>query len=721
MALEIFRLVGSVFVDTDEANKSIKKADESAEGLGKKLLKGIGTAAKWAAGLTAAAGAGAAALYGVAMNAASAMDVIDKGSAKIGISKQAYQEWSYVLGQNGMDISRLETGMKSLLSSMDSAASGTKSAQANFDTLGVSIYDATGKLKDQETMLQETLYALANMENGTEKARLATELFGKAGVEMMPMLNGGAEGMAELTKRAHELGLVVSDEAVTAGVVLGDTMDDVKQSLTAVKNKIGVEIMPLVQSGLDWILAHMPKIQSTCSTVFSVVAVVVSTAVEWFGKAADVIGDLAEQALPVVSAAFDTVVGGVKQAVNLFKSLASWAEKNKTALGLVAIAVGTLTTAIIAYNAAQAIKNAGGIVELAQLAATAVGVGALTAVETAHTIATTIATVATTAFGAAVNFLTAPITLVILAIGALIAIVVLLVKNWDEVKAFAIKCWEGIKAAWSAAGEWFNSKVVEPIERFFKSLFDGIKTAASNAWTGVKNTWSVVTGWFRSISSSIQSAFSSALGSVKTAFSNAWSSIKNVWGAVSGWFSNLASGIQSAFSSALSSVKNLWSGISGWFGGLLDGVKSLFSACGSAIGGAFKAPINTIINGINVFIRGLNKIQIPDGVPGVGGKGFHISTIPNLYEGAVLEKGQTGFLEGNGAEAVVPLHQNQKWISAVAQDMAKNGLGGGASEEMLEAFLAFVAALPDILKEALSNMKLSVGGREFGRIVKAVR
>ena len=692
MALEIFRLVGSVFVDTDEANKSIKKTDETAEGLGKKLLKGIGTAAKWAAGLTAAAGAGAAALYGVAMNAASAMDVIDKGSAKIGISKQAYQEWSYVLGQNGMDISKLETGMKSLLSSMDSAASGTKSAQANFDTLGVSIYDATGKLQDQETMLRETLYALANMENGTEKARLATELFGKAGVEMMPMLNGGAEGMAELTERAHELGLVVSDESVTAGVVLGDTMDDVKQSLTAVKNKIGVEIMPLVQSGLDWTLAHMPKIQSTCSTVFSVVAVVVSTAVEWFGKAADVIGDLAEQALPVVSAAFDTVVGGVKQAVNLFKSLASWAEKNKTALGLVAIAVGTLTTAIIAYNAAQAIKNAGGIVELAQLAATAVGVGALTAVETAHTIATTIATVATTAFGAAVNFLTAPITLVILAIGALIAIVVLLVKNWDTVKAFAIQCWEGIKAAWSAAGEWFNSKVVEPIERFFKSLFDGIKTAASNAWTGVKNTWSVVSGWFRSIASSIQNTFSSALGSVKTAFSN-----------------------------ALSSVKNIWSGISGWFGGLLDGVKSLFSACGSAIGGAFKAPINTIINGINVFIRGLNKIQIPDWVPGVGGKGFHISTIPNLYEGAVLEKGQTGFLEGNGAEAVVPLHQNQKWISAVAQDMAKNGLGGGASEEMLEAFLAFVAALPDILREALSGTKLSVNNREFARLVKAVK
>lgn len=57
MALEIFRLVGSVFVDTDEASKSLQKTDKNAEGLGKTLLNGITTAAKWAAGLTAAAGA----------------------------------------------------------------------------------------------------------------------------------------------------------------------------------------------------------------------------------------------------------------------------------------------------------------------------------------------------------------------------------------------------------------------------------------------------------------------------------------------------------------------------------------------------------------------------------------------------------------------------------------------------------------------------------------
>ena len=79
-----------------------------------------------------------------------------------------------------------------------------------------------------------------------------------------------------------------------------------------------------------------------------------------------------------------------------------------------------------------------------------------------------------------------------------------------------------------------------------------------------------------------------------------------------------------------------------------------------------------------MFIRGINKIKIPDWVPLVGGKGFHISEIPALAQGGVLEKGQVGFLEGNGAEAVVPLHNNRKWIHAVAEDM-DSAMGGSTS------------------------------------------
>lgn len=184
-------------------------------------------------------------------------------------------------------------------------------------------------------------------------------------------------------------------------------------------------------------------------------------------------------------------------------------------------------------------------------------------------------------------------------------------------------------------------------------------------------------------------------------------------------------------------IKNLWEGtLKPVFEGILDfitGVFTLdftkaFSGLVDAVGGIFnglincvKFPINTVISLINSFISGINKLQIPDWVPAIGGKGINIPQIPYLEEGAVLEKGQVGYLEGNGAEAVVPLHNNKKWISAVAQDMEQNGVGGNSEylKKLLEAFLSFVDYLPEIL--ANNDKEIMINNREFARLVKAVK
>ena len=78
MALEIFKLVGSIFVDNEKANESISKTDGKAQGVGKTLLNGIGTAAKWGAAITSGAAAAGASLVAFAGNAASTCDTIDK-------------------------------------------------------------------------------------------------------------------------------------------------------------------------------------------------------------------------------------------------------------------------------------------------------------------------------------------------------------------------------------------------------------------------------------------------------------------------------------------------------------------------------------------------------------------------------------------------------------------------------------------------------------------
>ena len=598
MAMEIFKLIGSVFVDTDQAEESIKKTDEKAGNLGKTLLDGVGTAAKWGAGIVAGATAAAGALVGVATDAAGAMDVIDKGSAKVGLSKQAYQEWSYVLGQNGMDISKMEVGMKTLVAAMDGAAAGTASAAEKFDALGLSIYDSNGNMKDQETMMNEAIYALANMENGTEKARLATELFGKSGVEMMPMLNGGAEGIADLTQRAHDLGLVMSDEAVTAGVVLGDTMDDVKQTFGALGNQLGVGFMPIIQSVLDLILANIPTIQ----TMFNQLAPVLTGLLEGILPS---LFSLVESILPVLfdllGAIIPVVVDIVKAVLPVFVSL----------LEMLLPPIVQIVQALLP----PLLKLLTPILELLK-----------PILDLLQPILDLVVSILTP-LGELISGLLTPLVTIV-------------------------------------------SKVIEialiPLQAQFTTL-SGLLSGTVNA------------------------AFGLIMNQVNT---------------IKGVFSGLIQFITGVFTG---DWKKAWDGVQKIFGSVFEGMKELF-----------KIPINWIIDGINAFIKGLNKLKIPEWVPGVGGKGLNLATIPKLEQGAVLEKGQVGFLEGNGAEAVVPLHQNKKWISAVAQDMAENGISGAASNELLEAFNLFVAMLPSILAEAFGNTKISVNNREFARLVKAV-
>lgn len=148
---------------------------------------------------------------------------------------------------------------------------------------------------------------------------------------------------------------------------------------------------------------------------------------------------------------------------------------------------------IMAINLLGAVKNAGLlliellkqtatlIINAAQwvwqkvvLVASTVAQVAMTAATAAWNVIALIATTVTTALGAAIAFLTSPIGLVILTVAALIAGIVLLVKNWDTVKIAGSKAWEGIKESWSKASEWFDKTIIEPISKGFKGLFNSI-------------------------------------------------------------------------------------------------------------------------------------------------------------------------------------------------------------------------------------------------------
>lgn len=276
--LEIFKLFGSILINTDQADKSISKTEKSADSFASKLGKGISTAAKWGAGIAVAAGTAGVALANMAKKTAETTDRIDKMSQKIGISREAFQELDYICSQNGMSVDQLQGNVKKMVNAMDDAANGSDTAAKKFSRLGLSVTDVNGNLKSSEDMFFETISALQSMTDETERNAAANDIFGGSYTEMIPLLNSGAKSMEELRQKAHDMGLVISDEAVDAGVKFTDTMDTAKRSLAAIGTKIGAEVMPIFQSLLDWILNHMPQIQTVLQAVFSFIETFVTTA-----------------------------------------------------------------------------------------------------------------------------------------------------------------------------------------------------------------------------------------------------------------------------------------------------------------------------------------------------------------------------------------------------------------------------------------------------------
>lgn len=303
-----------------------------------------------------------------------------------------------------------------------------------------------------------------------------------------------------------------------------------------------------------------------------------------------------------------------------------------------------------------------------------------------------------------------PVMWIAAAIAAVAVAAYLIVKNWGKVKAFLLKIWEAIKAAfakvWNAIVNVFKSawnaikSVWSTVAGFFRNIWNAIKSVFSSvgnffkerfqkAVALIKSAWSAVTGFFRNIWNGIKAVFSGVINFYKRIFTGAWRAIKTAFSKVGSFFSGVWRKIKSAFTAVVSwfgnlfrraweAVKSAFSGVGEFFGNLWDIIKEKFSSIGSAIAGAIgdavKSGLNAIIgffedkvNGIIDLING--AIGLINKIPGVDiGKIKHVS-FPRLARGGVLEKGQVGLLEGSGAEAVVPLERNKKWIGRVADDL----------------------------------------------------
>ena len=303
MAVEVFKLFGSIFVNNEEANKSISKTDEKASGVASTLGKGVATAAKWSAAIVGGATAAAGGMMKMAQSTASTADNVDKMSQKIGISRQAYQELDFICSQSGTSVDKLQNGMKTLRNAM----TGDKNAET-FKQLGVSLTDASGKMKSSEQVMWDTMSALQGVTDADQKAVIAQQLFGKSGQELMPLLNGSAGSIDEMKAKAHELGLVMSDEMIDSGVGLTDSLDQIKRAFGGVMNQLGGAFMPVVKQVADKLQDFLPYIQQAISQLTPVLT-------RMFEKIVPVLFELGETLIPILFDAFEQLLPTFEQII----------------------------------------------------------------------------------------------------------------------------------------------------------------------------------------------------------------------------------------------------------------------------------------------------------------------------------------------------------------------------------------------------------------------
>lgn len=238
--MDLFKLVGSIFIDNEAANDSLAKTDEKAQKTGKSFKEVAGSAAKVGAAAVGAATALGSAVVGMASETASSMDVVDKASQRMGISAESYQELAHAASLSGVEMSTMEKAAK--------------------------------KLEGTDIDLDQALEQIYALETAEERSAKAAELFGESvAYSLTPMLNASGKDFKAMKKEARDLGLVMSNETVAAGATLNDQLSNVKDSANALMNEVGASLMPVVGDFADMILDYMPTIHGLIESLTPII------------------------------------------------------------------------------------------------------------------------------------------------------------------------------------------------------------------------------------------------------------------------------------------------------------------------------------------------------------------------------------------------------------------------------------------------------------------
>lgn len=309
--MDLFNLLARITLDKSAYEKGLGDAEKESKSFGDRLKSGLGGAAKISAAAIGAVAAGSAALTKTMIDGASETavygDNIDKMSQKMGISAEAYQEWDAIMRHSGTTIDALKPSMKTL------ATQAEENSDA-FQKLGISQEEVRNL--SQEDLFARVISGLQGMEEGTERTYLTSQLLGRGATELGALLNTSAEDTEKMRQKVHELGGVMSNEAVKSAVAYQNSLQDMQTALSGAKRSMMGEFMPSLTTVMDGV----SDLFTTGST---------EKIVEGIGSFVDKIGEVAPKMLEkggqivfaLASAIVDNLPSLVDSTLSLVNSL----------------------------------------------------------------------------------------------------------------------------------------------------------------------------------------------------------------------------------------------------------------------------------------------------------------------------------------------------------------------------------------------------------------
>lgn len=623
-----------------DANSTIKKMGDGVAKVGKTIGKAITAGA-------AAAGAGVVALgkqaldcYGNYEQLVGGIETLFKDSAGAveQYAKDAYKNQQMSANQY-MDIAT------SFSASLLQGLNGDTAEAAKIADMAITdMADNANKMGSSMESIQNAYQGFAK-QNYTMLDNLKLGYGGTK--EEMERLLADAEKLTGVHYDISNLGDVYS--AIHAiQEEMGITGTSAEEAATTIEGSIAM-MKAAWQNWLTGLMDNDADINQLTQDLIDSVSQVIDNIAPRIGEFFDSLVESIHNALadhPEAQAIFDDIVSAIQTVNDIVSDVVNFVIENwgtvEPILTAVAVAVGVVTAAVIAYNAVAAIKAA---MDAAQV----VSLGALIAAQLASAAATLVAL--------------APYILIVAAIAAVIAVIVLCVKHWDEIKEKVVEVWDKmvstIESAVEAVKEWFGNlkqgiaDKVNSIREAISEKFNAIKQKMSDTIQAAKDK--VIEHFTRikdGIREKIQAAketVSNAVDNIKEKFSNGFNAAKET---VVNIFDNIKQGIKDKLEAAKQTVKNVIDKIKGFFNFEWHLPK-------------LKMPHISISGEFSLMPPKVPKFSIDWYAKG------GVFDAPTLFNNG----GRLSGLGEAGAEAIVPLENNTQWLDKIS-DRLSSKMGG---------------------------------------------